>query len=157
MRATTLLLRVFIPALLGVVPFSNPASAQAGDGCSLLKPADVTILLGGTAVAKVVGTGCKWTAGSKKLYLIKMKVSGPAAQMAFAGARNASAEGGKVKVADENGLGDKAFSALPSFGVAVIVMKTGRIFQLQYWTGAAGTASDLAALRPVAKKAAAAF
>ena len=156
MRSTSLL-RAFIPALLGFMLFSERAPAQAGDGCSLLKPADVTILLGGTAVAKPLGTGCKWTAGSKKLLLMKTKASGPAAQMAFAGARNAAGKGGTVKVADESGMGDKAFSALPSFGVAVVVMKTGRIFQLQYWTGGTGTASDLAALRPVAKKAAAAF
>ena len=157
MKSTTLLLRAFISALLGLMLFTKAAPAQAGDGCSLLKPADLTGLLGGPAVAKAVGTGCKWTAGSKKVYLIKMKVSGPAAQMAFAGARNAASKGGTVKVADEAGMGDKAFSALPSFGVAIVVMKTGRIFQLQYWTGGTGTASDLAALRPVAKKAAAAF
>jgi len=36
-------------------------------------------------------------------------------------------------------------------------MKQGRMFQLQYMTGAAGTAKDVEALRPVAKKAAAAF
>jgi len=157
MRSTTLLLRAFISALLGLMLFTKAAPAQAGDGCSLLKPADVTILLGSTPVAKALGTGCSWTAGGKKLLLMKTKASGPAAQMAFAGARNAASKGGTVKVADEAGMGDKAFSALPSFGVAIVVMKTGRIFQLQYWTGADGTASDLAALRPVAKKAAAAF
>jgi len=155
MKFTALLLRASVPVTF--VLLSQPAFAQGAGGCSLLKAADLTALLGGPAVAKPVGTGCKWTAGSKKLYLIKMKVSGPAAQMAFAGSRNAASEGGTVKVTDESGIGDKAFSVLPSFGVAMIVMKTGRLFQLQYWTGATGTASDLAALRPVAKKAVAAF
>ena len=155
MKFTSLLFRAFVPVALVLV--SQPVRAQAGDGCSLIKAADVGTLLGGTAVAKPLGTGCSWTSGGKKLLLIKMKVSGPAAQMAFSGARNAAAKGGTVKVADESGMGDKAFSALPSFGVALIVMKSGRLFQLQYWTGGTGTASDIAALRPVAKKAAAAF
>jgi hypothetical protein len=41
--------------------------------------------------------------------------------------------------------------------VALMMLKQGRLLQLQYWTGAAGTAKDLDALRPVAKKAITAF
>jgi hypothetical protein len=33
------------------------------------------------------------------------------------------------------------------------MLKQGRLLQLQYWTGASGTAKDAGALLPVAKKA----
>jgi hypothetical protein len=152
-----------IPALLlgGLVLgpllfFAQPLRAQS-DRCGLLKPAELTTLLGGTVVAKSLGGACKWTAAgsAKKLIAAKMMVTGPAAAMALAGARNGAARDGTVT--DEGGLGDKAFSSLTSFGVALVTLKQGRLLQLQYWTGAAGTARDLATLRPVAKKAIAAF
>jgi hypothetical protein len=77
--------------------------------------------------------------------------------MVFAAARKSAARNGAVTVTDEPGLGDKAFASLESFGVALMMLKQGRLLQLQYWTGAAGTAKDLDALRPVAKKAITAF
>ena len=132
--------------------------AQSG-GCGLLKPADLTTLLGGTVVAKPVGNACNWStaSGTKKLLSIAPKAAGPAAAMAFAGARKGAAKGGAVTVTDETGLGDKAFASLTSFGVVVMMLKQGRMLQLQYHAGAAGTAKDLDTLRPVAKKAIAAF
>ena len=63
---------------------------------------------------------------------------------------------GKI-VTDVAGLGDKAFASLEPYGVALMMLKKGRVLQLQYWTGAAGAAKDLDALRPIAKKAIAAF
>lgn len=64
--------------------------------------------------------------------------------MSYAGARQAAAKNGARSVTDLPGIGDKAFSVLESFGVAVIVLKGGRLLQLQYWGGATGTPADLA-------------
>ena len=144
--------------VLGLLLFSAQPLRAESDGCALLKPADLTTLLGGTPIAKPDAGTCSWTASgsTRKLLAAKLTSTGPAAEMAFAGARQGAAKGGKV-VTDEAGLGDKAFAVLESFGVALVMFKQGRLLQLQYWTGAAGTAKDLQALRPVAKKAIAAF
>ena len=62
-----------------------------------------------------------------------------------------------AKVSDETGVGDRAFSGQVSFGAIFVVLKQGRLLQLQYWTGNQGTGEDVAALRPLVKKAVAAF
>ena len=144
--------------VLGLLLFSTQPLQAESDGCALLKPADLTTLLGGTPSANPNAGGCSWTVSgsTRKLLAIKYRATGPAAEMAFAGARGNAGKDGEV-VTDEAGLGDKAFSNLTSFGVVVVMLKQGRLLQLQYWTRAAGTAKDLAALRPVAKKAIAAF
>lgn len=123
------------------------------DSCALLKPDDLTTLLGGTPTAKPSGDSCSWTASdsTSNLITIKYASTGMAAEMAFASARKNAAKGGTVT--DEAGLGDKAFARLGSTGVVLIMIKQGRLLQMQYKTGAAGTAKDLDALRPVAKKA----
>jgi hypothetical protein len=41
--------------------------------------------------------------------------------------------------------------------IKFVILKGGRVLQLQFWTGARGTAKDRDALRLVARKAAAAF
>ena len=51
----------------------------------------------------------------------------------------------------------QAFSQLTSYGAQLMVLKTGRVLQLQYSTSKRGTNADLAALRGVAKKAIVAF
>jgi len=144
--------------VLGLLLFSTQPLRADSDGCALLKPADLTTLLGGTPIAKSNPGGCIWTIpdSPRKLVAIKYKANGPAAEMAYAGARGNAGKDGTV-VTDEAGLGDKAFAVLPSFGVALVMLKQGRMLQLQYWTGATGTAKDLQALRPMAKKAIAAF
>lgn len=135
--------------------FSVAKADPNSSSCALLKPADLTSLLGGTVTATNNAGACSWTAsGSKrKLIAAKPKDTGPAAEMVFAGAQKGAAKGGKGTVINEAGLGDKAFASLESFGVALVMLKQGRLLQLQYWTGAAGTAKDIEALRPVAKKA----
>jgi hypothetical protein len=144
-------------SLLITLSPSAVIAAPNSDACALLKPSDLTTLLGGTPIAKPNMGNCSWsTSGSKrKLMAIKYKAAGPGAEMAFAGMRNNVAKDGKVT--DEAGIGDKAFAATASFGVALMMLKHGRLLQLQYMTGAAGTAKDLGMLRPVAKKAVAAF
>lgn len=136
---------------------STAIAASNSDSCALLKPADLTALLGGTVTATNNAGACSWTAsGSKKKLIAAANLNTvPPAEMVFAGARNGAAKGDKVT--DEAGLGDKAFSVMPSYGIAMFMLKHGRLLQLQYLTGAAGTAKDLDALRPVAKKAIAAF
>src|SRR5512147_1762193 len=89
---------LLLGALL-VVPAPRRVQASA---CTVLKPADLTALLGGTVTAKPGGTGCSWTAaGSKKrLLAIALKATGPAAEMAYTGARNGAGQGGKATVTD---------------------------------------------------------
>ena len=156
MKTPTLLRSGLVAAAL--LLSTQPLRAQA-DACSMLKPADLTPLLGATPAATPNPSSCLWKAGdgTRKLSLSKMKATGPSAEMAFMGARQGASRGGEGKVTDETGIGDKAFAALTSFGVAFVVLKQGRVMQLQYYTGGEGTAKDVDALRPVAKKAVAAF
>lgn len=152
--------RILCPAVISLLIASGSSTAIAAsnpDSCALLKPADLTALLGGTPIATNIRGNCNWAASgsTKKLIALKYKHTGSAAEMAFAGARKNSSKGGKVT--DETGLGDKAFSTTSSFGVTMMVIKQGRLIQLMLMTGQAGTAKDLDALRPVAKKAIAAF
>jgi len=137
---------------------AQPLRAQS-DSCGLLKSFDLSMLLGGPTTAKSSAGACSWTAAGspKKLLAAKMSATGPNAEMAYAGARQAAGQEGEVTVTDVPGVGDKAFAVQTSFGVAMYMLKGGRLLQLQYWTGAAGTATDVAALVPVAKKAIAAF
>ena len=152
---------------IGVLAFafsmilSGPLRAQT-DACALLKAGDVAPLLGGTPThpaAPQSGAACTWTgalAGHKLLVLLynKSRVPGEAA---FTGARMGAEKGENEKVSDETGIGDRAFSSQVSFGAVFVVLKQGRMLQLQYWTGSQGTSQDVAALRPVVQKAVAAF
>jgi hypothetical protein len=138
--------------------FSSAIAAPNADACALLNSADLTTLLGGMATAKGnAGGGCNWTASGSKRKLLAINYKNhagfPSEQM-YMGARQ-NAHG---KVTDESGIGDKAFSVMPGSGLVVMIMiKHGRMLQLQYWTGTPETAKDLDTLRPVAKKAIAAF
>ena len=141
---------------LVTVASSSGSSAQ-GAPCSLLSAASLTGLLGSGSTSKAGPAGCLWAGGGKKLISAAYKVDGPQAEMMFGHARQASASDKKDVIADEPGIGDKAFSVRSSFGVAIIMLKKGRLLQLQYHTGARGTPADAAALRPVAKQAIAAY
>jgi hypothetical protein len=89
--------------------------------------------------------------------VIAYKNKGVPGQAAFMGARRGAQEDKDVKAIDETGIGERAFSAQASFGAFFIVLKQNRLLQLQYWTGGRGTSRDVEALRPVVKKAVAAF
>jgi hypothetical protein len=149
----------------GVMLMLSPLSVHAGspdmakpDPCALLKPDDLTKLLGATPIAKSTrgGGGCSWTASGSKRELNAFidKLTGPDTETIFMigrmSAMNAAKSGG-VTVTDEAGLGDKAFSSMDSSGVVLTIIKQGRLLHLQYFTKGA-TAKDLDALRPVAKK-----
>jgi hypothetical protein len=139
----------------------GPLSAQT-DACALLKAGDVAPLLGGTPTqtATPEGGACTWigaTAGHKLIVLTYKNMAGVPGEGAFMGARMGAQASEDAKVSDETGIGDKAFSGQVSFGAIFVVLKQGRLLQLQYWTGSQGTSQDVAALRPVVLKAVAAF
>jgi hypothetical protein len=149
---------VAIAALL-LVPRTAPA---ATDACSLLKAGDVAALVGASPACKPAprGTSCAWTgakAGRKVIVLTYAAIPGVPPEAAYMGARRQSAAGGDAKIADEAGIGERAFSGQVSFGAVMVALKQGRMIQLQYWTGSKGTSADVAALRPVMRKAVAAF
>lgn len=138
---------------------SAPLAAET-DACALLKAADVAPLLGGTPTNTTTPERmtCTWTGSNAKHKLLiltyKDRVPG---DVLFMGARQGAQAQEGVKVSDETGIGDRAFSAQESFGAVFMVLKHGRVLQLQYWTGGRGTSQDVAALRAVVKKAVAAF
>lgn len=155
----SLLYAYSISLLIGSV-FSPAIAAPQPDACALLKPADLKPLLGGKPTAAANERGCLWTASgnNRKLIVLQYRQAvGVPSDMAFMGAQRGAAKGGKGKLSNEDGLGDKAFASLESFGVSLVMLKQGRLLQLQYWTEAAGTAKDIKLLRPVAKKAVTAY
>ena len=154
------LLSACVVCLLISAGFTVAIAAPKPDSCTLLSPSDLTTLLGGTVVAKGNAGGCNWTASGshRKLAAINYRHTGRAAEMAFMGFRQNADKDKTGKVTDESGIGNKAFSIISGSGLVTMMMiKQGRLLQLMYVTGAPGTAKDLAALRPVAKKAIAAF
>lgn len=152
---------LFIGALALVAWLLQPGFLPAQtDACALLKAGDVASLLGGTPTQKSgpEGQACTWASPGKKLILLTYKkLSGVPGEAAFTGARNNAQTMDDAKVSDETGVGDRAFSAQVSFGAVFVVLKQGRLLQLQYWTGSQGTSQDVAALRPLVEKAVAAY
>lgn len=144
--------------VLGAVALDPQPLAAQTDPCALLKAADVSALFGAAATPKATGRACNWKAASGKrslgVLLYSAEVPG---EMMYTGARGNVGKQPGDKVIDESGLGDKAFSVTASFGASFIVLKHGRVVQLQYLTGAPGTPKDRDDLRVVARKAIAAF
>jgi hypothetical protein len=148
-------------ALAVLVLQAGPLPAQT-DACALLKAGDVAPLLGGTPThtAGPEGKVCTWigaTAGHKLIVLTYKNLGGVPGEGAFMGARKGAQADEDAKVSDEAGIGDRAFSGQVSFGALFVVLKQGRMLQVQYWTGSQGTSQDVAALRPIVQKAVAAF
>ena len=147
-------------ALAALMLHPEPLPAQT-DACALLTADDVASLLGGTPTHKATpeGQACTWIGanGERKLVVLTYKNKGIPGEAAFMGARNSAQAGENAKVSDETGIGDRAFSSQVSFGVVFMVLKQGRLLQMQYWTGNQGTSQEVAALRPVVQKAVAAF
>jgi hypothetical protein len=160
MTPTTLPLRALLlgAALCCAAPLRAEAAADL-DSCKLLTATDVNLLLGGKSVGKPSGSACTWTTtlNPRGLVVAALPEAGPAAERSFAAARAAAGQDPKVTVTDEPGLGDQAFAARTRFGIALFMLKQGRLLQLQYWAGGPGTAKDLVALRPVAARALAAY
>lgn len=151
----TALVAALLLAALGLR--GRPLSAQA-DKCSFVKAPDVAVLLGGTLAPTPPGGTCGWkSADSKRKLLVLTYSKQLPGEMAYAGARKNLGGDKDTKVLDEAGIGDKAFSITASFGASFIMLKRGRMLQLQFWTGAKGTEKDQDALRVLARKAIAAF
>ena len=153
--------RAFILGALAVLMLHpEPLPAQT-DACALLKADDVAPLLGGTPThtATPEGQACTWIGANaeRKLIVLSYKNRGVPGEAAFMGARKSAQADEDTKVSDEPGIGDRAFSGQVSFGAVFVVLKQGRLLQLQYWTGSQGTSQDVAALRPVVQRAVAAF
>jgi hypothetical protein len=152
-----LILSTFAISVLMVL--AEPLSAA--DAGTLLKPENVSPLLGGTPsfTSTPQGMTGTWTGSNpkRKLLVLTYKNSRVPGEFAFMGANKNAQAKGNSKFSDESGIGDKAFSVQESFGVVFMVLKNGRLLQLQYWTGGEGTAQDVTELRPVVKKAVAAF
>jgi hypothetical protein len=132
-----------------------------GNACALVKASDAASLLSRspTQTPTPEGMACVWKSADKKrkLAVLTYKNRGVPPEAAYMGARKGAEAGGDAKVSDETGLGDRAFSGEVSFGAVFVVLKKGRLLQLQYWTGGQGTDKDVVALRPVVRKAVAAF
>ena len=147
--------------VLSALTLRPQALLAQGNACALVKAGDAASLLGGspTQTPSPEGMSCSWSSadGKRKLAVLTYKNQGVPPEAMYMGARKGAEEGGDAKVSDETGLGDSAFSGEVSFGVVFIVLKQGRLLQLQYWTGGQGTDKDVAALRPVVGKAVAAF
>jgi hypothetical protein len=155
--------RIFVFAALALATLlSGPRPAPAAtDACSLLKAGDMAALVGATPAQKPGpnGTTCTWSGAraGHKLIVLTYAMKGVPPEAAYMGARRQAAAGGDAKIADEAGIGERAFSGEVSFGAVFVTLKRGRVLQLQYWTGGKGTTADVAALRPLMRKAAAAF
>lgn len=154
--------QALVPAACSIAALligTQPLAAQV-NACSLVKAADVAVLLGGPATCSPApkGTSSVWkgTDPHRKLAILTYSNRVPG-EMLYMGARNGAVKDSKAKFAEETGLGDKAFSITPSFGAAFVMLKGGRVLQLQLYTGAQGTAKDRDALRVVARRAITAF
>jgi len=138
---------------------AEPAAANTANpgACALLTPDDVTALLGSAPAAKPKKDVCTWTvSGSpKKLVIAKYPETGMLAEMGYSTAQKSAAKGGTV--VNVQGVGDRAFARLNQSGVLLVTIKQGKLLQVLYSPGAAGTDKDLEALKPVAAKAIAAF
>jgi hypothetical protein len=151
---------VMVPAALAVG--STAATAQ-NNLCRLLANADVAPLIGAAQPGKPDASGatCMWGdmggVGGKVGVMIQTPPLGARADAAFKANRDRALKNAPAQTKDEPGIGEQAFSQLTSYGAQIMVLKMGRVLQLQYSTSKRGTAADLAALRGVAKKAIVAF
>jgi hypothetical protein len=125
--------------------------------CALLKAEDLTALLGSAPVSSSKKGACTWTvSGSpKKIITTKFPEEGMAAEMAYYNAEKNASKGGPL--ISLKGVGDKGFARLNNIGVVLITIKKGKLLQIIYAPGAAGTEKDVDALKPVAMKAIATF
>ena len=144
-------------AIVGAIGALLAAPAHA-DVCGLVKAADVAALLGGTPTPTLYERQCVWgVAASRRTLGVHIFSNSMPGEMLFAGARKSFERDAASKFADENGLGDKAFSVTGSTGASFVMLKGGRVMQLQYTAYAPGTPKDRDALRVVARKAIASF
>jgi hypothetical protein len=141
-------------ALLAVSATHVRAQSPA---CAAIAASDVAPIVG-AAPMKTTAAGCSWNGGKDHYIMIldnTPRMAGMPVDAMFNAARGAASQNGTVT--DESGLGDKAFLAVSSSGVAALQMlKKGRLLQVQMWDGSAPSAANLKLLRAIAAKAIAA-
>ncbi|MEP6763085.1 MAG: hypothetical protein ABJB66_02180 [Gemmatimonadaceae bacterium] len=133
--------------------------AGAGVVCSYLTEDEVKPVLGSELQPTFSTAGhCTWAAksGGKQIVLITMRTAGEAAEHAFDYALANPIKGADKGVV-QSGFGDKSFAMMLDRGVQIDVLKNKKMMQVQYLTGAHGTAADLEKLKPIATKAIAAY
>ncbi len=155
---TTSLIRGLVIGSLLLFALPHRAEGKA-HACTLLKAADLVPLFGKPVEGKPNGGACAWKPAGAKVQLVAgaTKQSSKNPEAAFAGARQAMGKDPDVKVTDETGIGEKAFTAQTPVGVSLIALKGGRVLNLIYSKGTPGTAEEVAAMRLVGAKALAAF
>jgi hypothetical protein len=159
--------RTLVALIAALLSFQATPPAKPTDPCSLLTPADVAPLLGSTKPPKSFGMdgplfGCTWGgAGSGGRNNWALMITTPQESPKQASRDFTSAEKSALKHADraqvEDSIGERAFSEITSYGARIVALKKGWVLQLQFTTGKAGTAEQLASLRAVARKAVAAL
>jgi hypothetical protein len=148
---------IFGAALLA---FGASTAFALGGPCDLLKLPDLTGLLGPAAAVQSSNKSIclyvdKDAKPSSYPRTTSVQIVPPLPEMAIAMMRKKVESEGKV--ADESGLGDKAFSVITSAGVMVFAFKGGQALQLVYLSGKPGKAAELEALRQLTRKAYAAL
>ena len=134
---------------------SAPAKTEAQPGfCAIFDQGELSKLLGGAPALQSQGPICQWTVSGKKYKLraIRFGNTGMAAEMAFDDTQKKL--GTTVR---EPGIGDRSFAHMEKYGVSMMIIKDGKLMQLQYGAGSPGTDKDVETLLPLAKQAAAAL
>jgi hypothetical protein len=137
-------------ALLMAAP--RTAAAQVST-CRLVDSADVISLFGQSADPKVhpVSGDCMWGAVGVDRRGLTMSISVRDTAITNVGyTRGHELAANNGPITDEPGLGDRAYSAVVSFGAEITILSQGQIVQLRYANGVPGTPADVARLRPVA-------
>lgn len=137
-------------ALLVAVP--QTAAAQVST-CRLVDSADMITLFGRSADPRVhpVSGDCLWgTVGIDRRGLtMSISVRDTAiTNVGYTRGHELAANNGPIT--DEPGLGDRAYSAVVSFGAEITILTQGQIVQLRYANGVPGSPADVNRLRPVA-------
>ena len=170
---TTALLRAAIAMLVPAIAHAQrPARADRSqsnrsapgahyDACKLLTIADVTPILGDGATQQLTqgGQNCEFRSADKKhkLFVRTPESTRTEPEVTFKNYRTGPHH--DYKIADEKDLGDEAVSAITPSGVEIMALKQHRILYIQDYAGygTKGSSDMLDKLRPIAKKAAAAF
>ena len=140
---------------------TRSAPGAAYDACKLLTVVDVTPVLGDGATSQLTqgGQTCTFRSadGKRKMFVRTPESTRSTPEATFTQYKTGPHH--EYTIADESGIGDQAVSAITPFGVEIMALKQSRILYFQDYAayGTKGSAAMLNQLRPIAKKAAAAF
>ena len=147
-------------SLISLLLVLGTLAAPQTDVCALLVPADVAALLGGPRDPKPIASfGCTWAGigpthkAASVMITVVPDLTAAQAKAAFEQNHETQVKDARRHTRTETGLGDAAFSGLPSYGVIVEIMKGGRLLKVQYNTNAWGTEEQRTMVLEAAKKA----